>query len=390
MKKFVLFICLVQASLGFAQIQLSEKAEVSVITCGPWQGELYTAFGHSAFRIYDPVHGLDDAYNYGVFDFNQPHFYLNFAKGFLYYKLAIQSYPHFRDTYIYYNRSVHEQQLNLTQKQKQKLFDYLQWNALPENQHYRYDYFYDNCATRIRDVVIKVFGDSVQFDGSYIKTDYTIRELTDIYLKQQPWGDLGIDICLGLPMDKKASPQEYMFLPDYIESGFAHASILNNTKKVPLVKTNQVIYEHHTDEIDSLPHPLALFIPLAFLALLLTRNDIKKQRITFKWFDAILFGVAGAIGIVLLLLWIATDHQAAAKNYNLLWALPTHLVIAVALFYKKDWILYYFYFTIVVLMFTLLGWAFLPQKLNLTLLPIVITLLIRCVANVVIRRSAIQ
>ncbi len=195
---------------------LSPSAEISIITCGPWQGEVYAAFGHSAIRVHDPSLGLDDAYNYGVFDFNQPNFYLNFTRGFLYYKLGVYSYPDFRDYYKYYNRYINEQVLDLSQDQKQAIYNYLEWNAKPENETYRYDYFYNNCATRVRDVFADVLKDSIQFDGSFITTHYTIRELTDLYLKYQPWGDLGIDIGLGLPMDKIAAPYEYMFLPDYI------------------------------------------------------------------------------------------------------------------------------------------------------------------------------
>ena len=226
MRGFLLAVSLVALPVILqAQRTLSPDATISVITCGPWQGELYSAFGHSALRVYDPSQQINDAYNYGVFDFDQPNFYLNFAKGSSYYKLAVWDYQGFVNMYIYDNRFVHEQILNLTPAQKQKVYDFLQWNALPDNRFYRYDYFYDNCATRIRDVFVNVFQDSVVFDGSYVQTNYTIRELTDLYLQDQPWGDLGIDICLGLHMDKTADPYEYMFLPDYIESAFDHATI---------------------------------------------------------------------------------------------------------------------------------------------------------------------
>src|SRR5690606_1825231 len=108
---------------------------------------------------------------------------------------------------------------------------------------YRYDYFYDNCATKMPDILAHVFGDTIEFDGSHIRTDYSIRELTDLYLRLQPWGDLGIDICLGLPIDKQATPYEYMFLPDYVEAGMANATILKNGIREPLVKSRTVIYE---------------------------------------------------------------------------------------------------------------------------------------------------
>ena len=130
MRILITFLLIISFTLSFGQspISLSERAEISVITCGPWQGELYSAFGHSAFRIYDPENRINEAYNYGVFNFNQPNFYLNFARGYLYYQLGVYDYQLFEDHYISYNRFVHEQVLNLNQDQKQKLFDYLKQN----------------------------------------------------------------------------------------------------------------------------------------------------------------------------------------------------------------------------------------------------------------------
>ena len=280
----IIFITLLLFSVkGLAQpTKISGTAEVYVVTCGPFQQELYSAFGHSAFRIHDPETSIDWIYNYGVFDFNQPNFYLNFARGNLNYKLGVQQYPQFRDYYIYYNRFVHEQQLNLTHAQKQRLFDFLEWNALPENQYYRYDYFYDNCATKIRDVMQHVFGVTVKFDDSYIRTHHTIRDLTELYLKQQPWGDLGIDICLGLPMDKKASAYEYMFLPDYIESTFDHATIVDSISK-PLVKEKIITYEAKPEESDfSWLHPWIVFGFILTIGAALTYYDFKRKKLSLK------------------------------------------------------------------------------------------------------------
>jgi hypothetical protein len=271
-----------------AEIILSDKAQIHILTCGPFQGELYSAFGHSAIRVYDPVNQLDLLYNYGVFDFDQPNFYLNFARGNLNYKLAVMDYARFRDYYIYYNRFIHEQVLNFNQGQKQQLFEFLEWNNKTENQYYRYDYFYDNCATRVRDALVKTFGDQISFDGSYVKTEYSIRDLTDIYLKKQPWGDLGIDICLGLPMDKTASPWMYMFLPDYIESGFDHAVIKTDSLIVPLVKNTIITYQSRpTEENSSLFSPYFVFSILLIFGIILTYIGFKKKRL-FKAFDILL------------------------------------------------------------------------------------------------------
>ncbi|QOI96337.1 MAG: DUF4105 domain-containing protein [Flammeovirgaceae bacterium] len=371
-KFFLLLISLVSLSAG-AQITLSERATISVITCGPGQNELYSAFGHSAFRVNDPGNGFDYAFNYGVFDFNQPNFYLNFARGHNYYKLAVQDYKRFEYFYIYYNRYVHEQVLNLTAWQKQRLFDYLQWNAQPENQSYLYDYFYDNCATKLPEIVTKVFGDSVTFNDSHITTRYSIRQLTDLYLQWQPWGDLGIDICLGLPMDKRATPFEYMFLPDFVEAGFDNATINGQ----PLVKQKIIVYEAQSENLSNgLFTPRNVFTALAVLIMALSVWDYRRKK-PLNWLDAMLFGITGLIGLLLLLLWTATDHKAAANNLNMLWALPTHLLAAFALFKPRKWVRIYFLITVILNGLLITFWWWLPQQLHYALIPLVLALAAR-------------
>jgi hypothetical protein len=357
--------------------RLSPSAQISIVTLGPWQEELYSAFGHSAIRVYDPEYSLDAFYNYGAFSFNQPNFYLNFARGHLNYKLDVDPYDPWRDYYISNNRFVHEQILNLNHQQTQKVFDYLYWNAMPENQYYQYDYFYDNCATRLRDVLKVTLKDAVVFDSAYITTDYTIRQLTDMYLKYQPWGDLGIDICLGLPMDKKASPYEYMFLPDYIESSFDHATIRTDSSVAPLVKEKVSVYESvPQDPPHSLFHPWTVFGTFLVVTILLTWRNVKNHTQS-KWFDVIAFGVVGVVGLLLFFLWTSTDHRAAAKNLNILWAMPLHLVFIPFYLKGKKIAITWFKIIAVLNVLLLLTWAWLPQQLNVFLIPVVIALAIR-------------
>jgi len=357
--------------------QLSPHSEISIITLGPWQGELYSAFGHSAIRVYDPQYPFDAFYNYGVFSFDQPNFYLNFARGHLNYKLDVDPYIPWRDYYISYNRFVHEQILNLNAEQKQKVFDYLYWNSMPENQYYLYDYFYNNCATKLRDVIKIALKDDVQFDSTFIKTDYTIRQLTDIYLKHQPWGDLGIDICLGLPMDKHASPYEYMFLPDYVEQSFDHATIRNDSVTLPLVKATIPVYESQPEEIPgSVLHPFVVFALFLVLTIFITIRDIKNRKLS-KWFDAIAFTVVGLVGLLLFCLWTVTDHRAAARNLNILWAMPLHLVFIPLYLMSKKIATTYFKGIAILIALLLLTWSWLPQQLNVFLIPLIVALGIR-------------
>lgn len=383
---FLLFFITVSA---FAQkIQLSERARISVITCAPWQGELYSAFGHSAIRVLDINNQIDFAYNYGTFDFNQPNFYLNFTKGNLLYKLSVQSYPQFRAFYLYYGRWVHEQIIDLDSIQKQQLFDYLQTNAKPENQNYLYDYFYNNCATKIRDVFAEVLGDKLRFDDSYITTNYTIRDLTDIYLQEQPWGDLGIDICLGLPMDKKASPYEYMFLPDYIESSFNHAFIQTEEGEKPLVIQSLANNPNQPEVVENtFPHPWIVFGFVLVVISGISFSDFKRRKAS-RWLDVTLLTLTGLLGVLLFILWTCTDHKAAANNFNLLWALPTNLIAAFMMFGNNEKLLQkYFGFATILTVLTLLLWPFLPQQLNVYLVPMVVALAIRYALNYQLRKN---
>lgn len=368
-----------------AQDSLSARSLISVITCGPSQEEVYSAFGHSAIRVYDPEQNLDLAFNYGVFDFNQPNFYLNFARGFLYYKLGVYRYPDFRDYYIENDRFIHEQVLNLNPLQKQMLFSYLMWNAQPANQYYRYDYYLDNCATRVRDVLQTALNNEIVFDQSFIKTTYSFRDLTELYLTHQPWGQLGINICLGLAIDRTANPYEYMFLPDFIELSVDRAQIISREGTLlPLVSEKRIVFKALPQEFPwNWSHPAVVFSLLLGIILVFSFRDLKNQKLS-RWLDALLFILTGVMGLFLLLLWFGTDHKSA-MNFNLLWALPTNALAGVALIFRARWLRSYFMVAGIVYLATLVLWPVLPQQLDIVLIPLVIALLVRSTANVVIR-----
>lgn len=367
-------LCLVFLLFGLAlqaQVQLSHRGRISVLTSGPYQAELYSAFGHSAVRVYDPVQNIDWVYNYGIFDFDQPYFYLNFARGNLRYLLAVGDYPRFRLSNLREKRYLHEQILQLDAQQAQAYFDFLQHNALPENREYQYDYFYDNCATRIRDGLQAVLDADLLWDTTDLARGASIRALCDDYLQQQPWGDLGIDLCLGLPMDRRASTWQYMFLPDYLESTLAQAKIRQGDSLVALVAENSL-------QANAGPQAQAsrwwrpLFVSYGFFALsvILTIFNYHRPR-RLRLFDTLIFGATGLIGFLLLALWFFTEHQAAAKNLNLLWALPFHLGLVFSLWrpqLSKLWrkyLSYLPYYTASLLAF----WWWLPQNIHLAWLP---------------------
>jgi drug/metabolite transporter superfamily protein YnfA len=314
-----------------------------------------------------------------VFDFNQPNFYLNFARGFLYYKLGVSYYQDFKDAYIYYNRFIHEQTLSLTHAQRQKLYNFLVWNSRPENQTYRYDYYHNNCATKIRDVLTEQLGSDIKWDSTFLKSEQSFRQKTNDYLDPLPWGDLGIDICLGLPIDRKMSAYEYMFLPDYIEQFVAKAKVKNDSSVVALTSETKVVFASQPVEATTnFVHPWVAFGGLFLIVTTISWRDWKRKKLS-KWLDVILFSTCGLIGVLLISLWAFTDHHDAAKNFNLLWAFPLHLVGAIALLSKRLRAIVVPYFTFVDITTGILifFWMALPQELNPFLWPIWLALLLR-------------
>ena len=379
-KIVLLFFLATTFFTGFSQNTLSEKATVSVITCGSGS-ELYSTFGHSAFRINDPLTGLDKIYNYGTFDFNAPNFYLNFAKGKLTYQLSTTNFHYFLREYRYENRWVIAQVLNLNQQEIQDVYSFLENNAKPENRAYQYDFFYDNCSTKIEEVIKTVLKDKIEFNNSHIKTTKSHRDLISDYTENQQWGKFGIDLALGSVIDREATKDEYKFLPDYIFLAFENATILTNSKKVPLVKEEHIIIEdipnHKIASIFS-PTPFLILLLLSMLIIWITYNNFKKGNRT-KYLDFSILLSTGIIGIVVLLLWFATSHTATYKNLNFLWAFAPNTVVAFFILKKKlsNWVLLYLKLLVILLLTTFVVWIFKIQVFNMAFLPLLIALLIR-------------
>ncbi len=326
--------------------------------------------------------GIDYAFNYGVFDFDQPNFYLNFARGRNYYMLAVYRYEDFERGYVRDGRYVHEQILQLTLPQKEKILRFLMWNAQPENRTYRYDYYHDNCATRIRDILVDQLGDELIVDSAFFKPEHSFRQKTGEYLDPLQWGDLGIDICLGLPIDRTMYSNEYMFLPEYIESFVNKMKIKSDSGWVAIVKETQINNEATVLAWSSLVHPWLAFTFLLVIIASISMYDWRRRKLS-SWFDVILFGIVGLVGVLLFMLWFFTDHHDAARNFNLLWAFPLHLVASIMLLSKKGTHLLskYFLFCSAMLVLTLAFWWALPQELNVYLIPVAIGLGIRCITN---------
>jgi hypothetical protein len=375
----VLFVGFIRLADAQQVPTLSEESQISVITFGPYQGELWSAFGHSGVRVYDPLQNINWMYDWGRFDFDQKNFYWNFARGKMLYSIGrTRNFERYKEYYEREDRYIYEQVLNLTLEEKQAYFQALEVNYLPENKEYFYNYVYDNCATRIYDMTAKVLNDSVDFPLSFKEKGKSVRDLMDDYLAYQPWGDFAIDIALATQIDGEAPANIYLFLPDYIYKAFAEASIVRGDRTVPLVSQTNKIYEvKNPPEKAGWFTPFNVFLLLFFVVGWITNRDFKKQKRT-KWIDYVLFTMVGIVGWWFIFLWFGTEHLSKG-NWNLLWAFPLHIpLIYLAGKAKLQYgIARVYRFLAVLLLLVLIFWFLIPQPLHPALVPLLITLILR-------------
>jgi len=348
--------------------------QISLLTCNPGE-ELYSTFGHSALRVKDSSAGTDVIFNYGTFQFGDD-FYAKFVRGKLLYMVSIEDFAAFKEDYQYESRSIHEQMLQLTCAEKQQLYAALQTNAREENRYYRYDFLFDNCSTRLRDIVAANTKGGVKFGNILPNKLPTFRNLLYTYLDNggQHWSKLGIDLLLGSRLDKKVTNAQAMFLPDYLMKGFDSAQ--TNTRR--LVTASQTILTMPSPiKGSSFFQPMVVFSLLLVLLILLSFIPKKSVQRAVGIFDFSLFFILGLVGCLLIFMWTSTDHALCKDNYNLLWALPTHAIAAPFLWKRGRFMQYYLLVTIIIQAFLLVGWIFLPQQFNLAFLPLVLLILLR-------------
>lgn len=343
MKKGIVFIAFLFALVPvLSALQLSPSSKVSVLTCSPG-AELYSTFGHTAIRVHDPARNIDWVYNYGTFEFSDD-FYLLFAQGKLDYALSKTDLTNFTNEYIYFGRQVVEQELIIELPDRQALLDALEKNYLPENRYYRYDFFFDNCCTRVRDILKEVLGDELVFPNPIAPESKTFREMIESYQGHIPWGDFGIDLALGVPCDRYMEAEEDMFIPDYLMKHLGEAQFQGETlcaqpnELVPLMVNNL------ENKAFDWPYLLAVLLMMTTFVWAFRATTRTKERL---WFDRVLLVFFGLIGVAVFLLWFATDHTITKINLNLIWASPLHLLALV--FLSKTWIKHYFAFCSIVL-----------------------------------------
>jgi hypothetical protein len=324
LRKLVFVFITVHISLVSFALADSNHLRISLLTCGAGD-EIWETFGHDGVRIIDSARHTDMVYNYGTFNGFDKDFELTFMRGKLMYYLSFAPFNEFMQEYVEAHRSVQEQVFDMTGAQKYQIYSFLQRNSQEENRYYKYDFFFDNCATRIRDILPddRVFGAKFQY-GQVIPPNAKIsfRDIINKYFYRQLWERFGINILLGSRIDRIMTNKDVMFLPDFLRDGLDKATV--DGKRVV---TSPALILPGSPLKPAVPDgPLIVTSIIAILTI--AGLFIKRLRLLGVAMSSLLLLVTGLLGCLVVVMWFGTDHKGCGNNYSLLWALPTNIILA--------------------------------------------------------------
>lgn len=371
----VLLLTTVFAKASSTEALDSIKLESSLITCYPGP-KVYELYGHTAIRIQSE--DFDFAFNYGIFNFSEPNFTYRFVKGTANYILAFYDFQRFLTEYVSRGSKVVEQKLNLSDQQNKLLLQLLLENAQIENRSYRYNYIYDNCSTRPRDMIEKVVGSSIKYPAAEDST-LTFRDIMRQYNKNYSWQSFGIDLALGKGLDFEISAREQMFAPIYLQKTLDKTTFTDeNGNTVPLVKATEIINDG-SDEGVILPPtewymtPTFFGIILVLLTIATVLVSLKKNR-KYRAFDTLIYVIYGCAGCIIFFLIFVSTHAATSPNNVALWLNPLYFIPAILIWIKKASRFLYFYqianFAVIIVAF--IGWWIFQQEGDIAFLPLML------------------
>lgn len=337
MKRVVIFIlllvvCSIVKVEANGTMMLSDSAQIHLVTCEPGE-EIYARFGHTGLRVYDPVNNIDIVAHWGLFSFDTPNFVGRFVSGNTDYQMGIFKTKHFLWEYINRGSSVYSQELNLTQEEKQILWEKLWENYEPENRTYRYNFIYDNCATRPYQLIMENYDKTV---CTLDLGEVTYRDVINEAVK--PWSlyNLGINLIIGSDADKNMSIEECVSFPLYTQLVMSHTEIEEDS--TPIFSNNETLHKADDKEMDANRTPYDVFnIVAAILVLMCIVFYIRKKRYMPVLTQLILI-ISGLVGVVIAYLWFCSHHPLVDNNYNILWCNPLNLIFGILLFTKRTFI----------------------------------------------------
>lgn len=323
----LLFGVLLFSQTTDAKLILSPASTISLITCSPGT-EAYALFGHSAIRIFDPKYGMDQVFNYGLFSFDTPNFYMKFIEGRTDYLLGVHDFRLFFNAYVRENRSIYEHKLALDSVQKQAMLDNLVENLKPENCIYRYNFLFNNCSSRIRDLFETTLGDKLKWHE--IRELPTFREELNLYLNKSLWIKTGINLIMGSNIDRVTTYRETMFIPDFLMGGVTLATLDDHPfffDEKTLTKAKEI------DESKGI-RPYALFLILLHIIIFTGFTKLRESKI-YSPVISVYYFIIGLLGIVLWYISLLSVHPGVFPNIHLLWLWPTHLLLPIWAFRKE-------------------------------------------------------
>ncbi len=368
----VLLFLLIAATGGYAHAQ-DEAAppatdlDVSLITFGPGT-EVWERFGHNAILIHDRTTNQSRLYNYGIFDFDQEDFFLNFARGRMTYRMAVDDADEELPLYVQEGRWIVQQQLDLTPAQRAKLATFLDWNVRPENAQYRYRYFDANCSTRTRDALNMAADDAIRQQTIAPSRGFTYRMDVMRLMRPDPLLMLGMDVGLGPFADRRLTYWDESFLPTELMRHMREVSVVDPAtgQQHPLVARETRLNQARIPEPSETPPDwfwgaLTVGLLLAVLILALARAHANgPARATFATIALVMALVLGLGGVILLGLWFLTEHTSAWRNENLLLLDPLCLLLIPVWIraYRRAWVPSAFarYATLIVVLLAGFAW----------------------------------
>lgn len=393
---FIFFACFIIIQTANSQhIQLSDSSQISLLTNTPSDIAVYSVYGHTAIRIEDPVNNIDVIINYGIFDFDSPNFLYRFVKGKADFAVVGLNSKRYLYGYSMNGIGIIQQNLNLTLDEKQKIWEALNINCLPENRIYRYNYFYDNCSTRPRDIIEQNMNGTIVYTPTGKKQSF--RDLIHECVQYQPWLRFGIDLVIGSGADKEINDRQKDFLPLYLKDAFTSAIIQNSngsdqklvTSENWIVEPSSDVYKYIGIGSHSVPFntPLLVCCIILIIAVLISvLNTMKKWLLLGKIFDFLLFFVAGIAGCIIFFLMFFSEHPCVDANWNIIWLNPLQFAFSILFlikFFSKS-VYYYHFINFVALTLFVLAWFLIPQHLELAFLPCILALAIRSGTNIIL------
>jgi hypothetical protein len=359
---------------------LSDAATVSLITVAPGT-EVYAQYGHTALRIADPKRGFDLCFNYGLFDFNAPHFIYRFVRGETDYEVGATAFSDFLLEYQLADRGVTEQVLNLKPDEKERIWQALVKNVQPENKTYRYNFFFNNCSTKPRDIVASGLDGRIDYrwKGAYP----TLRRVLHHYTAPTPWIQFGIDFLIGAQADAPASLSDQQFAPEILSESFARAVVVQaDSAPRPLVSETRHPVVPEPESAPSRPslwNPIVVCWTLCVLGLVVIAYEHRRNKHCMG-LTAVLHGVFGLTGSLIAFLALFSQHPTTHLNFLLLWQHPFHLIFAFGMifgWFRKHVGKPYLAVSLTLEIVALAGLLFLPQTLHPAMIPLLLLLLTR-------------